>query len=160
MKKIFSLFVALVLISGVSFAQADVATEGTPAADGPNMNFEVTEIDYGVIEYDTDPYRSFQFTNTGNAPLQVTHAKGSCGCTIPEYPKEPIFPGETGEIKVRYDTKRDTGKPFMKRVTVTTNEAEGGKQRVLVIKGTVLKRAKEEDGLPASQPSIFAPDGE
>ncbi len=156
MKKLFSLLVALVLISGISFAQVDAAE---PAADGPIMDFEVTEIDYGVIDYNSDPYRSFKFTNSGNAPLQVTHAKGSCGCTIPEYPKEPIFPGESAEIKVRYDTKRDTGKPFIKRVTVTTNELEGGKQRVLTIKGTILKRVKEEDGLPASQPSIFAPEG-
>lgn len=138
---------------------AQTATENpAPTTDGPVMEFETTEVDYGVIEYNSDPYRSFNFKNTGNEPLQITHAKGSCGCTIPEYPKEPIFPGESAEIKVRYDTKRDTGKPFIKKVTVSTNETSG-QDRVLTIRGTVLKRTAEPAALPTSEPSILAPGG-
>ncbi len=154
MKKIMSLLVALAFLAGSVIAQDKEA----PSVDGPVMTFETTEVDYGVVEYNSDPYRHFNFTNTGNAPLQITHAKGSCGCTIPEYPKEPIFPGESGVIKVRYDTKRDSGKPFIKRVTVSTNETSG-QDRVLTIRGTVLKRTAEPAALPTSQPSILSPEG-
>ena len=156
MKNLLSLLMAMALIVGSISAQTNVNQE-EEKVDGPIMEFETTEIDYGVIEYNSDPYRYFNFKNTGNAPLQITHAKGSCGCTIPEYPKEPIFPGESGVIKVRYDTKRDTGKPFVKRVTVTTNEASG-QPRVLTIRGTVLKRKTEAPALPSNEPSILAPD--
>ncbi len=154
MKKILSFIIAFALVAITVYAQDTPA----PAADGSIMDLETTEIDYGVVEYNSDPYREFNFTNTGNAPLQITHAKGSCGCTIPEYPKEPIFPGESGVIKVRYDTKRDSGKPFIKKVTVSTNEASG-QDRVLTIRGTILKRTAEPAALPSSQPSILSPEG-
>lgn len=110
------------------------------------MEFEMTTVDYGTIEQGSDPYRFFKFTNTGNAPLVITNAKGSCGCTVPTYPKEPVPPGESGEIKVRYDTNR-VG-PFTKRVTLTTNV--GDEPIVLTIKGKVEKKAEEPAGVPAS----------
>jgi Protein of unknown function (DUF1573) len=153
MKKFLSLFMAFALFAGTIAAQTS-----TPNTDGPVMEFETTEVDYGVVAYDSDPYRSFKFKNTGNEPLQITHAKGSCGCTIPEYPKEPIFPGESAEIKVRYDTKRDTGQPFIKKITVSTNE-KSGQDRTLTIKGTVLKRTEEPAAIPNSEPSILSPQG-
>lgn len=154
MKKLISLLSALFLVSALSFAQ-----DAEPATGGPIMTFEATEVDYGTIEYNSDPYRYFKFENTGDAPLQITNAKGSCGCTVPSYEKQPVFPGESGEIKVRYDTKRDSGKPFMKRITISTNE-ESGEPRVLTIKGTVLKRTEEPAALPAASPNILAaPDG-
>ncbi len=157
MKNLLSFLMAFALIAGTLSAQTATETPA-PATDGPVMEFETTEVDYGTIEYNSDPYRSFNFKNTGNEPLQITHAKGSCGCTIPEYPKEPIFPGESAEIKVRYDTKRDTGKPFVKKVTVSTNEPSG-QARVLTIRGTVLKRTAEPAALPTSEPSILSPAG-
>jgi hypothetical protein len=157
MKKFLSLLMAFALFAGAITAQT--ATDApAPTTDGPVMEFETTEVDYGEVAYDSDPYRSFKFKNTGTEPLQITHAKGSCGCTIPEYPKEPIFPGETAEIKVRYDTKRDTGQPFMKKVTVSTNE-KSGQDRTLTIKGTVLKRTEEPAAIPTSEPNILSPQG-
>lgn len=77
---------------------------------------------YGNIENASTGLRIFKFTNTGEAPLVITNAKGSCGCTVPSYPKEPIMPGESNEIRVKYDTKR-TG-AFTKYVTLTTNAKE------------------------------------
>ena len=62
----------------------------------------------------------FEFTNTSNNPLTISNAKGSCGCTVPEWPKEPIAPGEVGEIKVKYDSKGKKGKQS-KTVTLTAN---------------------------------------
>ena len=161
MKKIFSLFVLVLFLGGFAFAQDDTQPVTTDQATGPEMTFEATEIDYGEIEQGSDPLRVFNFTNTGNEPLQIKHAKGSCGCTVPKWPKEPIFPGESGKIEVRYDTKR-VGK-FVKRVTITTNEGEGdeGSKKILTIKGLVNKKAEEPAGVPESSPSILtSPSGQ
>ena len=123
---------------------------------GPQMEFETKELDYGTIEQNSDPYRIFKFTNVGDEPVQITHAKGSCGCTTPDWPKEPVFPGESAEIKVRYDTKR-IGK-FVKRVTLTTNMKDP--KVVLTIKGEVNPAAPEPEGVPTGSQGIFAsPDG-
>ena len=102
---------------------------------GPQMKFETPVIDYGTIEHKADGQREFVFTNTGAAPLIISNARGSCGCTVPTFPKEPIPPGATGKIGVKYDTKR-VGK-FTKTITLTTNTIQ--KNKILTIKGEVLK---------------------
>ncbi len=86
------------------------------------MEFESMTVDYGKIEWDSEPLRILKFTNTGTEPLIIKNAKGSCGCTIPTWPKEPIAPGATSTIEVRYDTKR-TGR-ISKSITITTNEVD------------------------------------
>jgi hypothetical protein len=154
MKKLFSLLTLLALVATVSFGQNDATA--TPVAaeetkEGPQMVFDTETVDYGTIEQGSDPYRVFKFTNTGTEPLIITHAKGSCGCTVPTYPKEPIAPGETNEIKVRYDTNR-LGK-FTKRVTLTTNA--GDEKKMLTIKGEVNKKPEEPAGLPANEGNMF-----
>lgn len=160
MKYVLSLLVLMATTLTVSFAQTPAATttpttpaaEAAPAAaDGPIMTFDSETIDYGVIEQGSDPYRVFTFKNTGSTPLIIKHAKGSCGCTVPSYEKEPIEPGKSSEVKVRYDTKR-LGK-FTKRVTLTTNA--GDEKKVLTIKGEVIKKPEEPAGVPASSPSLF-----
>ncbi len=162
MKKLFAFALCLTLGLTVSFAQADgaykqaqkgLAKEAVKeeVVPGPMMNFESTEVDYGTIEQHSDPYRYFKFTNSGDEPLVIKHAKGSCGCTVPTYPKEPILPGETAEIKVRYATDR-VG-PFTKTITLTTNEAS--ETKVLRIKGKVNKAPAEPDAIPAAAPSIL-----
>ena len=75
-------------------------------AGGAEMTFDAEVIDYGTIAQNADGVRTFTFTNTGNAPLIISNAKGSCGCTVPTWPKQPINPGEKGEIKVKYATNR------------------------------------------------------
>ena len=116
-------------------------------ANGAVMTFDVTTVDYGTIDKGADPIRKFEFTNTGNEPLIVKAAKGSCGCTVPTYPKEPIMPGESNVIEVRYDTQRVGA--FTKTVTLTTNEASD--THTLTIKGDVKA--------PASQESVPAGNG-
>lgn len=164
MKNLCVLFALLFLVANVTTAQVDALGTTAPAdeiTNGPKMVFETYEVDYGEIEQGSDPYRTFMFTNEGNEPLQITNAKGSCGCTVPTYPKEPIFPGETGEIKVRYDTKRIGA--FVKRVTLTTNEKladnSAKEPTKLTIKGKVFKAPEEPEGLPTSAPSILTPNG-
>ncbi len=156
MKKIFSVLVLCMVIVATSFAQAkDVKTETkavkvTEQVQGPQITFQDKTIDYGVVAQESDPYRTFKFENTGNEPLVITNAKGSCGCTVPQYSKDPIGPGETGEIKVRYDTKR-LGK-FIKTVTLTTNQGE--EKVVLTIKGEVKKKPAESEGIPSKANSF------
>lgn len=154
MKKLLSVLALLAMLSTSAFAQAAQTTENPATvqpADGAVMEFETMTVDYGTIAQGSEPFRLFKFTNTGNAPLVIKNAKGSCGCTVPTYPKEPILPGETGEIKVRYDTNR-VG-PFTKRVTLTTNSVE--ETVVLTIKGLVEKKAEEPAGVPSNDNGLF-----
>jgi hypothetical protein len=156
MKKIFSVLVLCLAFVTLTFAQAEEkvkakAEQVKEQVQGPQITFENKTVDYGVIEQESDPYRLFKFTNTGNEALVITNAKGSCGCTVPQYSKDPIGPGETGEIKVRYDTKR-LGK-FIKTVTLTTNT--GAEKVVLTIKGEVKKKPAEPAALPAKEVNPF-----
>lgn len=98
------------------------------------IEFKSETIDYGQIEKGSDGLRVFEFTNTGDQPLIISDVKSSCGCTVPEKPKDPVAPGKTGEIKVKYDTKR-VG-PIRKTVTVYSNADKPIK--ALKIKGQVL----------------------
>lgn len=103
MKKLFVLFLFAGL--GISLnAQETVIQENSENA--PKFKFETASIDYGTIEKNADGLKVLKFTNVGNSPLIITNVKGSCGCTVPSTPKEPIMPGETGEISVKYDTNR------------------------------------------------------
>lgn len=145
MKKFFALLTMVALI--VNFASAQ-------KVGGPTMAFDKTEIDYGTIQQNSDPLRKFKFKNTGTEPLVIKSAQGSCGCTVPSYKKEPVMPGESSEIEVRYATDRIGA--FTKTVTLTTNE--GDQPRVLTIKGNVLEK-KTEPGTPLAQPGLASPKG-
>ncbi len=151
MKRIFSL---LALISCLTFSlqgQVMEAPDQVAAAPATAMTFEQTEIDYGTIEQNADPYRVFKFTNTGAEPLIITNAVGSCGCTVPSYSKAPVAPGDSGEIKVRYATDR-LGK-FRKRVTLTTTASE--EPVVLTIMGEVLEKPAQPEAVPAGEAGMF-----
>jgi hypothetical protein len=102
---------------------------------GAGMVFEQETIDYGTIEHNADGKREFVFTNNGTEPLVIESTQGSCGCTVPTAPKEPIAPGGKGVIGVKYATDR-VG-PFTKNVTIKSN-AVGQENKVVTIKGTVL----------------------
>ncbi|GAB4155426.1 MAG: DUF1573 domain-containing protein [Winogradskyella sp.] len=102
------------------------------------IEFKTTVIDYGTIEKGSDGVRTFEFTNTGNAPLVISNVKSTCGCTVPKKPKEPIMPGETGEIEVKYDTNRVN--PIRKTITVYSNAETP--TVALKIKGLVVDPSK------------------
>jgi len=106
------------------------------------ITFSQTTHDFGTIqEKDGDVTVEFPFSNTGDAPLLVLRAASSCGCTVPEYPKKPLRPGETGVIKVTYHAKGRPG-PFQKSVYVYDNT--NGKT-MLVISGNVISNTTPED---------------
>ena len=132
MKKLAFIICAL-LIPVFSFAQqANTKTDNTLK---PVIKFDTEVIDYGKIAHNADGVRFFKFKNTGSAPLVIKSVKGSCGCTVPTKPEEPIMPGKTGEIKVKYATNR-VGR-FTKTVTIVSNA--GDQPKVVRIKGEVLK---------------------
>lgn len=143
MKKI--LLLAALTVLGVTTSNAQTTKKATkkaveakivtPKVEGAGMVFENETIDYGTVAHNADGKREFVFVNNGTKPLIITNTQGSCGCTVPTSPKEPIAPGAKGVIGVKYATDRVGA--FTKTVTVTSN-AEGQPTKVLTIKGTVL----------------------
>jgi len=104
------------------------------------FKFEQETIDYGKIEKASEGARVFVFTNVGNQPLIIETIKSSCGCTVPKKPEAPIMPGEKGEIKVSYDTKRVGG--FSKSITISSNAKIP--RKIIKIKGFVNKEISLE----------------
>ncbi len=104
------------------FALAMGTIQGIAQTKQAEMSFDKETHDYGEITTSDDGNCIFTFTNTGNAPLIISNAKGSCNCTVPSWPKEPIAPGESGEIKVHYNTKR-VG-PINKSVYISSNAGD------------------------------------
>lgn len=126
-------FAALTIFS----VQAQENKTDNAVITNPNaavMTFNEDVIDYGTIEQGADGVREFKFKNTGKEPLIISNATGSCGCTVPTWSKEPILPGKSGVISVKYDTKRLGA--INKSVTVTSNATEATK--VLRIKGNII----------------------
>ncbi len=109
---------------------------GLQAQDQPSggLVFSTTSINYGTIKKGAEPLRRVEFVNNGKDKIFITEAKGSCGCTVAEFPKDVILPGEKSYIDVRYDTKR-TGK-FSKVVTVVASD---GSKHLLTVVGEVLE---------------------
>jgi len=122
------------------------ANRDATAGELPIMTFAESEFDFGEIEGGTNVEHVFKFTNTGNAPLVIVDAKGSCGCTVPSYSKEPVAPGAEGELLVKFN---GSGKnQVSKTVTVTANTEKG--KETIVIKAFV--NAKEGvQGTPATK---------
>ena len=128
MKKL--LFTAILFISAISFAQETTDT------NAGIFDFETEVLDYGKINLNDDGNRVFTFKNIGKTPIIISNIKGSCGCTVATKPNEPIMPGKTGEIGVKYATNRVGG--FSKTITITSNASES--KKVLRVKGIVLKQ--------------------
>lgn len=110
---------------------------GTAVFAQAEIKFKTETIDYGTVTKGTDNgLRTFEFTNTGNEPLVITNVRSTCGCTVPSKPTEPIMPGKTGKIDVKYNMT--LGK-ISKTVTVETNAKNVNNGMVsLRIKGEVV----------------------
>ena len=122
------------------------AVATAPVGPTTNVKFSETEFDYGTIDQGEKVTHIYKFSNTGSEPLIISNAKGSCGCTVPQWPKDPILPGQDGEIKVQFDSKGKRGKQS-KRVTITANTDPA--QTFLTIKGEV--NAPEAEVKPAGK---------
>ena len=125
----------MIVLSLVIHAKAQESVTESIDPNTPEMTFESETIDYGTLDQGADGVRMFKFKNTGKSPLIISEVKGQCGCTtLPDgFPKEPIRPGASGTIKVKYDTQR-TGS-FDKKVTITSNAKIASKQ--VTIKGVI-----------------------
>lgn len=140
MKKLAFTFGTLLFTVFAASAQEKVNPAPAPTSLA-EITFEQETHDFGNIEYAGNGTYEFKFKNTGKEPLIISDAKGSCGCTVPTYPKNvPIKPGESQVIKVTYDTKRAGN--FNKTVTVTSNAKTASK--LLTIKGKVEPAPVEE----------------
>lgn len=129
MKKIIVLLIAGVMSMGMLAQEKKAA-----------ILFESDVVDYGEVAYGDDGVRKFKFTNTGDDVLIISRVYSTCGCTIPKKPEAPIQPGETGEIEVKYDTKRPG--PIRRTITVYSNASQI--PHTLKIKGKVLPEASVE----------------
>jgi len=142
---IWSVSLLFFVVSGRS-AMAQETKKGSSKA--PEISFDYVVYDYGTI-HEGDPGEcEFAFKNTGKEPLVLSNVYSSCGCTVPEWPKDPIMPGKTSSIKVRYATSRVGA--INKTITVLSNAEENSKVE-LRITGNVKK--KEESEYPEKQPN-------
>ncbi|MET0759536.1 MAG: DUF1573 domain-containing protein [Flavobacterium sp.] len=136
------LLLAVVIVNASAFAQSGAKIE---------FKAEDNTIDYGKVTKEGDSgVRTFEFKNTGNAPLIITNVQSTCGCTVPTKPTEPIMPGKTGKIDVKYNMNPG---PIRKTITVESNAVNYPEGRVpLKIKGEVV--VKEEVNLLEKKKSV------
>ncbi|MBN9336656.1 MAG: DUF1573 domain-containing protein [Chryseobacterium sp.] len=125
MKKIFA---AMFITASFAFASAQT------------ISFDKTTFDYGNVKAGSDGHRFFTVKNTGDKPLIISEVKPSCGCTTPEWSKDPILPGKSAQIKVGYNTGIKGS--FNKLIEVYSNDPQNNRS-VLYIKGTVEDLAGE-----------------
>ena len=146
MKKVlysFFLILGLAFVSNVSAQESIIPNPDPNAAD---LKFESEVIDFGVLEYDANGIREFKFTNAGKSPLTITAVTAECGCTTTTidgkqgWPAEPVLPGKSGVIKIKYDTKR-VGR-FEKNITITSNGKFASKK--VRITGTIKAKPGAE----------------
>ena len=134
---------SLMLFIGFGLAKAqDAGTTPVENPNAPDFKFEEETYDFGTITEGDKISFEYKFTNIGKQPLIITRAKGSCGCTIPQWPKEPIKGGEQGTIKIVFNSKGKLGKQ-RKTVTINSNAKTPAKRLFLV--GTVLKKGVKSE---------------
>ena len=134
-------------------SEQSVAVDPAQNESGAEISFKETNHDFGTIPFKGNGSYEFVFVNTGTEPLILTQPKSSCGCTVPEWPRQPILPGESNVIKVTY---KNTDRPgnFNKYVTVYSNAAVN-KEVKLHIKGTI--EPQPTDAAPLKVESFGSP---
>jgi len=144
------LLIAMICIICAGTVQAQDGASKNP--NGPKFQFKGGDAyDFGEVAEGPVAEHVFEFKNTGKEPLIIQNANASCGCTTPEWPKEPILPGKTGKVTVRFNTSGRGGQPFDKTVFLTSNAVSDKERYELHIKGTVkASAASGEQKTPAS----------
>lgn len=150
MKKI--IYLTAFFCFGISFSLLAQQPNTPPAPTGnePEIKFEKTTHDYGNIQKGDNGSCEFEFTNTGKSDLILTNVRSSCGCTVPVWPKEPIAPGQSSVIKVKYNTMR-VG-IISKSVTVESNAINN--QVILRLKGNVADIPQEQAPVKTESPMV------
>lgn len=114
---------------------AEPEATAADSAAAASLTFEETEFLFGDVREGTVVRHEFTFTNTGRAPLLITDARSTCGCTVPSYPKEPVAPGESGTVEVAFNTAHKYGRQ-RKPVTLTANTYPS--MTTIYVDGTVI----------------------
>ncbi|MCB0699338.1 MAG: DUF1573 domain-containing protein [Chitinophagales bacterium] len=137
MKKLFTTVFVMMFGMATVFAQDNKNAPKFEFTDG-------VEHDFGEVEEGPTAEHLFKFKNVGKEPLIIQAATASCGCTVPTWPKAPILPGKTGEIKVVYNTQGRVG-PINKEIFIQSNAVnpDGEERFILRIKGMVKSKAAE-----------------
>lgn len=129
------LFILSFVTASMTFAQSTSSLD-----KDTTIEFKETTVDYGKIDKGSDGVRTFEFTNTGEHPLKIYSIYSACSCDIVYQPEEPIMPGESERIDVKYDTKKIG--PIVKTITVVANTKD--KLIPLNLKGEVLETEVKE----------------
>lgn len=147
MKHLLVTILALTFSVSAIYAQVNAKEVNKNA---PKFKFKEEIHDFGTIKEGPQVETVFEFTNVGKEPLIIQSASASCGCTTPDWPKEPILPGKNGKITVRYNTQGRVA-PFNKEVFIQSNAVvpDGGERYILRIKGTVVA----DESKPAAAPA-------
>ena len=127
---------AIVFMVMMFIASLTIQAQDKPATSKDSIVFAATTHDYGTIVQSSDGSCVFAFTNKGKAPIVLNDVRASCGCTVPEWTRTPVAPGEKGSIKVTYNTNNIGA--FTKSITVNSNAVNS--PLVLIIKGTVTAK--------------------
>jgi hypothetical protein len=146
-KLILTMITLMFILSGINTQAQNAVPEG------PEIELDKDIHDYGTVVQNGDGLSHFTITNTGNEPLVLSNVKSSCGCTVPKWTKEPIMPGKTTVIDVKYATNRIG--PINKSVTISSN-AVNTPTKVIRIKGKVIS-TKDANTAPVKQQSEGSP---
>jgi len=133
MKVLATLIIALVSISGVYAQEASASDQA-----GPVMTFNEEKHDFGDINQGDKVEHVFEFENTGNEPLIITNVQTTCGCTAPEWPRDPVAPGQSSKIKVVFNSSGKIGRQN-KVITIVSN-AKNPMNRVSIVTNVLPKK--------------------
>lgn len=145
----------ILAFAGLSAAVNAQDAPTTPDPNAPEIKWEDMTIDYGTVKKGDEgaATKAFKLTNVGKTPLILSSCRGSCGCTVPTCPTEPILPGKSASISVHYDINRIG--PFTKTVSVSSNAKTPNE--TLKITGTVVEEATETAAPAQPKPATAAP---
>jgi len=141
MKKLFLFLFFATITSAMVMAQDNTEQENVNA---PYIKFESEVYDYGKVPLNGDGQCEFKFKNTGKEPLILSNVRASCGCTVPSWPREPIAPGESAIIQVRYTT---LSRPHTINKSITVMSNASNPNVILRLKGEVISEESPEKAL-------------
>ena len=148
MKTLKTFFTFAIFLFVLNIQAQNIAPPPVPEGPITTIEFEQEEFNFGTITQGEKVKNVFVFTNTGDVPLIIANAKGSCGCTVPEWPREPIMPGESGQLTAVFNSKGKRGAQ-MKKVTITANTDPAN--TFLSLKGKIEVEQDEEKTIPKNK---------
>lgn len=132
-------FLCLMLLAGSLFAQQSAVEENAVAEPKGKISFEIPRYEFGQIEQGEKVTYKFEFVNTGNAPVIISNVQATCGCTVPQWSREPVAPGQKGIVSATFNSSGKMGRQ-VKPITIFSN-AENQQERIYLI-GSVVPVTK------------------